>query len=302
MIYNNIIETIGKTPLVKLQHVDEDSADIYVKLEAFNPSGSVKDRPVLYIIHQLIQEGTLQKGGTIVESTSGNTGIGLAMAGAALDINVVLVMPDSMSLERRNLLKAYGAELILTPGADGMKGAGNKAQEIAKERNAPLFDQFNHPANIDAHENTTAKEILEDLPDVDGFVAGVGTGGTVSGVGRVFSKEQPGAKIWAVEPEASPVLSQGKAGSHKIQGLGANFVPKNFDESAVDHIDLISNEDAFQEMKKLPKEEGILVGISSGANLVAGRRLAKQLGKGKKVVVVLPDSGERYLSAGHFDN
>lgn len=302
MLFENILETIGNTPLVKLNKTDENSAEIYAKLEARNPSGSVKDRPVLYILHDLVKSGKLKSGGTIVESTSGNTGIGLAMAGAALDINVVLTMPDTMSKERRSLLSAYGAELILTPGSEGMKGAGDKAEEVAKERNAPMFRQFSHQANVRSHAESTGKEILKDLADLDGFIAGVGTGGTVSGAGKVLKQHNKDIKVWAVEPKDSPVLTKGEAGSHKIQGLGANFVPDIYDDSVVDHVHLVSNEKSMQTAVDIAKDEGILSGISSGANLDAAYKLAKQLGKGKKVVVVLPDSGERYLSSGIFDD
>jgi len=302
MLFDNIIETIGNTPLVKLNNTDENSADIYAKLEARNPAGSVKDRPVLYIVHDLVESGTLKTGGTIVESTSGNTGISLAMVGAALDINVVLVMPDSMSKERRKLMTAYGAELILTPGSEGMSRAGEKAEEVAKERNAPILGQFSHLANVRSHAESTGEEVKKDLPDVDGFVAGVGTGGTVSGAGKVLKEYNNEIKVWAVEPEASPVLTKGESGSHKIQGLGADFVPGIYNASVVDHIHLVSNETAMNTAVEIAKNEGILSGISSGANLDAAYTLAKQLGKGKKVVVVLPDSGERYLSTGIFDN
>lgn len=300
-MFNNIVETIGNTPLVKLNKVDQNSADIYVKLEASNPSGSVKDRAVLYIINDLVDKGELKAGGTIVESTSGNTGVGLAMLGAALDFNVVLVMPDSMSVERRKLFSAYGAELVLTPGAEGMAGAGKKAEEIAEQRNAPILGQFQSPANTRAHEKTTAQEILKDVPDLDAFVAGVGTGGTVSGVGNVLKDKDEQTTVWAVEPKDSPVLSGGQAGSHKIQGLGANFVPDIYNSAVVDHVYTVSNEDSKNTTVQLAKDEGILTGISGGANLFATFELAKQLGKGKKVVTVLPDTGERYLSSGIFD-
>src|SRR5699024_6949073 len=225
MLYNNIIDAIGNTPLVKLNHVPKEYADIYVKLEFNNPSGSVKDRPVRHIIKNLLRRGVLKPGGTIVEYTSGNTGIALAMVGAALDLNVIIVMPETMSKERKLLMKAYGAELVLTPGEDGVSGAQAKAEEIAKEKDAPIFGQFSNEANVRAHEETTAMEILADLPDVDGFVAGVGTGGTVTGVGHVLKATDENITVWAVEPKDSPLLSGGEAGPHKIQGLGANFIP-----------------------------------------------------------------------------
>ncbi|XJS10451.1 cysteine synthase A [Aerococcaceae bacterium WGS1372] len=300
MLFNNIVDAIGYTPLVKVNGLDEDYADIYVKLEKNNPSGSVKDRPVKYIVQSLLDSGQVEVGGTIVESTSGNTGVGLAMVGAALGINVVIVMPDSMSVERRTIIQAYGAELVLTPASGGMKLAGEKAEEIAKERGAVVFGQFTNEANVEAHAETTAKEILEDLPDVDGFVAGIGTGGTVSGVGRVLKDNKADTVIWSLEPEGSPILTAGQVGSHKIQGLGANFIPEILDQSVIDKVETVSNEEAIATAVNLAKTQGILAGISSGANYTVALRLAKELGKGKKVVVVLPDSGERYLSTGFF--
>lgn len=300
MLFNSIVDAIGYTPIVKINGLDESYADVYVKLEKNNPSGSVKDRPVKYIVQDLLNQGEVEIGGTIVESTSGNTGVGLAMIGAALGINIVIVMPDSMSIERRALIQAYGAELVLTPASGGMSLAGEKAQEIAKERGAVVFGQFTNDANVTAHAETTAKEILNDLPDVDGFVAGIGTGGTVSGVGQALKDNNPEVKVWSLEPEASPILTQGSTGSHKIQGLGANFIPEILDQSVIDNIETISNEEAIQTAVDLAKTQGILAGISSGANYAVALRLAKELGKGKKVVVILPDSGERYLSTGFF--
>lgn len=300
MLFENIVDAIGYTPLVKINGLDAEYADVYVKLEKNNPSGSVKDRPVKYIVQDLLDRGEVEVGGTIVESTSGNTGVGLAMIGAALGINIVIVMPDSMSIERRTIIQAYGAELVLTPASGGMKLAGEKAKEIAKERGAVVFGQFTNDANVVAHAETTAREILADLPDVDGFVAGIGTGGTVSGVGQVLKAEKEGAVVWAVEPEGSPLLTEGTAGSHKIQGLGANFIPEILDQSVIDKIDTVSNEEAIATAVDLAKTQGILAGISSGANYAVALRLAKELGAGKKVVVVLPDSGERYLSTGFF--
>lgn len=302
MLFNNVVDAIGYTPIVKINGLGEEYAELYVKLESKNPSGSVKDRPVKYIVKDLLDRGIIAKGGTIVESTSGNTGVGLAMIGAALGIKVVIVMPESMSIERRKLMKAYGAELVLTDPAGGMKYAGERAEEIAKERNAVILGQFSNEANVKSHIETTAREILEDLPDLDGFVAGIGTGGTVSGVGSVLKAENADAVVWGVEPTDSPLLTQGKAGSHKIQGLGANFVPAIYDASVVDHVELVSNDDAIETAVNLAKTQGIFAGISSGANYAAALRLAKQLGKGKKVVAVLPDSGERYLSTGFFGN
>ncbi|MGO4939425.1 cysteine synthase A [Fundicoccus sp. Sow4_D5] len=300
MLFNNIVDAIGYTPLVKINGLDESYADVYVKLEKNNPSGSVKDRPVKYIVQDLLDRGEVAKGGTIVESTSGNTGVGLAMVGAALGINVVIVMPDSMSVERRTIIQAYGAELVLTPASGGMKLAGDKGEEIAKERGAVVFGQFTNDANVVSHVETTAREILEDLPNVDGFVAGIGTGGTVSGVGQVLKEQSKDTLVWAVEPEGSPLLTEGKAGSHKIQGLGANFIPEILDQSVIDKIETVSNDEAIATAVALAKSQGILAGISSGANYAVALRMAKKLGQGKKVVVVLPDSGERYLSTGFF--
>ncbi|MBA5729778.1 cysteine synthase A [Aerococcaceae bacterium INB8] len=302
MLFENIVDAIGYTPVVKINGLDDSYADVYVKLEKNNPSGSVKDRPVKYIIQDLLDKGELKPGGTIVESTSGNTGVGLAMVGAALGIKVIIVMPDSMSVERRKLMQAYGAELVLTPASGGMSLAGEKAEEIAKEKNAPIFGQFKNEANVTSHEETTAREVLEDVPDVDGFVAGIGTGGTITGVGRVLKENNPETVIWSVEPEASPILTKGEAGSHKIQGLGANFIPEILDQSVIDKIETVSNDEAINTAVELAKSQGILAGFSSGANYAVALRLAKELGKGKKVVVVLPDSGERYLSSGFFGN
>ena len=300
MLFENVVDAIGYTPVVKINGLDGSYADVYVKLEKNNPSGSVKDRPVKYIIQDLLDKGELKPGGTIVESTSGNTGVGLAMVGAALGIKVIIVMPDSMSVERRKLMQAYGAELVLTPASGGMSLAGEKAEEIAKEKNAPIFGQFKNEANVTSHEETTAREVLEDVPDVDGFVAGIGTGGTITGVGRVLKENNPETVIWSVEPEASPILTKGEAGSHKIQGLGANFIPEILDQSVIDKIETVSNDEAINTAVELAKSQGILAGFSSGANYAVALRLAKELGKGKKVVVVLPDSGERYLSSGFF--
>lgn len=300
MLFENIVDAIGYTPLVKLNGLDEDLADIYVKLEKNNPSGSVKDRPVKYIVQNLLDTGKVAVGGTIVESTSGNTGVGLAMVGAALGIHIVIVMPESMSVERRKLIQAYGAELVLTDKAGGMSLAGETAEKIAAERDGIVFGQFTNDANVTSHEETTAKEILADLPTVDGFVAGIGTGGTVSGVGHVLKATKADTVIWGGEPSDSPLLTEGKAGSHKIQGLGANFIPEVLDQSVIDKVVTVSNEDAIAAAVDIAKTQGILGGISSGANFVAAKQLAKELGKGKVVVTVFPDSGERYLSTGFF--
>lgn len=300
MLYNNILETIGNTPLVKIK-TDENEADIYVKVEAFNPTSSVKDRAVKYVLKDLMDSGKLKEGDTVVEQTSGNTGISLSMHGAALGLKVVIVMPESMSVERRQLMKAFGAELVLTDKSLGMQGSKDKANEIAKERDAIIFGQFTNLANVKGHEETTAVEILKDLPEVDAFVAGIGTGGTITGVSNVLKAENPNIITVAVEPKDSPLLSEGKADSHKIQGIGANFVPEIYSDKNVDEYYLVENEEAMEQSVKLAKEDGILAGISAGANVFAAHKLAKKLGKGKKVVTILPDTGERYLNQGLFD-
>lgn len=299
MLFENIIDTIGKTPLVKLKDAD-NRASIYVKVESFNPSGSVKDRPVKYILKDLMDQGILKEGDTIIEQTSGNTGVGLAMASASLGLKAMIVMPDTMTVERRRLMQAYGVELVLTPGSEGMAGAKAKAQELSEELDAPIFGQFTNQANVKAHEETTAKEILADLPDVAAFVAGIGTGGTVTGVGKTLKANDANTIIWGVEPTDSPLLSEGKAGSHKIQGIGANFVPDILDQKVIDRIFTVTNDQAIDTMVKLAKTEGILAGVSAGANVYAALQLAEELGAGKKVVTVLPDTGERYLSSGFF--
>lgn len=301
MLFENIIETVGNTPLVKLANLNQDRADIYVKVESFNPSASIKDRAAKFILQDLLDKGVLKAGGTIIEATSGNTGVALAMMGAALGIKVILVMPETMTIERRNLMAAYGADLVLTPGSEGMKAATAKAEALAEELSAPIFGQFTNEANIKAHRETTGKEILKDLEQVDGFVAGVGTGGTVSGTGFTLKEANAETIVWAVEPIASPMLSEGHAGPHKIQGIGANFVPDNYKAEVVDRVYTVSNEDAIESTKSLAKTAGLLVGISSGANVFAATELAKELGYGKTVVTVLPDTGERYLSAGLFN-
>ncbi|WP_028992211.1 cysteine synthase A [Thermoanaerobacter thermocopriae] len=302
-IYEDIAQLIGNTPMVKLNRiVPEDAAEVIVKLESFNPGGSVKDRIALNMIKKAEEEGRLKPGGTIVEATSGNTGIGLAMVSAVKGYRLILVMPDTMSIERRNLLLSYGAELVLTPGAEGMKGAIKKAQEILKSNpDYIMLDQFKNPANPEIHELTTAKEILKDTNGiVDAFVAGVGTGGTISGVGKVLKQYNKDIKIVAVEPEESPVLSGGEPGPHKIQGIGAGFVPDTLNLDVIDEIIKVKERDAFEMSMILAKQEGILCGISSGANVFAAIEVANHLGKGKRVVTVLPDTGERYLSMHKF--
>lgn len=299
-VYNNITETIGRTPLVKLNSLTEGlEATVLVKLESFNPANSVKDRIGLAIINAAEESGALKPGGTIVEATSGNTGIALAMVGAARGYNVVLTMPETMSNERRVLLRAYGAEIVLTPGAAGMQGAKDKADEIVAQRdNAILARQFENPANPKIHRETTAKEILEDTDgNVDIFIAGFGTGGTVTGVGQVLKEHNPEAQIYTVEPEASPLLTSGKAGPHKIQGIGANFIPEVLDRKVLDDVITVSNEDAVAYSRKLATEEGILGGISTGANIKAALDLAaKPENAGKTIVTIVCDFGERYVS------
>ncbi|GAX88639.1 cysteine synthase A [Effusibacillus lacus] len=303
-VANSIADLIGRTPIVKLRSVaGPDDAEIYLKLESFNPGGSVKDRIALSMIEEAEKEGILKPGDTILEPTSGNTGIGLAMMAAAKGYRAILVMPDTMSMERRNLLRAYGAELVLTPGAQGMKGAIAKTEEI-KAENPGYFvpQQFKNPANPKIHRETTAREILEAMDgNVDAFVAGVGTGGTITGVGEVLKKEiGQHVHIVAVEPSASPVLSGGQPGPHKIQGIGAGFVPEILQRDVIDEVITVDNEVAFEFARKVAKEEGILVGISSGANIYAALQVAKKLGAGKKVVTVAPSTGERYLSTALF--
>lgn len=301
-LVQNITQLIGDTPLVRLNRVvPEDSAEIYVKLEYQNPGASVKDRIAISMVEAAEQEGKLKPGGTIVEPTSGNTGIGLAMVAAAKGYRAILVMPDTMSMERRNLLRAYGAELVLTPGAEGMKGAIRKAEEIVAE-NPDYFmpQQFKNLANVKIHRETTGPEIVEAIKNHDGkldaFVAGIGTGGTITGAGSVLREHFPDIKIYAVEPAASPVLSGGQPGPHKIQGIGAGFVPDILDTRIYDGVITVENEQAFETSRRVAREEGILGGISSGAAIFAALKVAKELGKGKRVVAVLPSNGERYLS------
>lgn len=297
MIYNNITKAIGKTPIVKLNTLDrEDSAEIFVKLEYFNPGSSIKDRAAYYIIKNMIEENKLKKTDTIVEATSGNMGIGLAMVSSALGYKLIIVMPDTMSIERQKIISAYGAELVLTEGSLGMDGAIKKAEEIASQDGYIMSYQFKNENNVLAHEETTAVEILEDLEDVDAVVAGVGTGGTITGIAKVLKKKNKDIKIFAVEPKDSAVLSGEKKGSHKIQGIGAGFIPDILDMSLIDEVIKVSNEDAYSASQELAKNEGILMGISGGAALQGAKEVAKKLGSGKKVLYIAPDNGERYLS------
>ena len=301
-IADNILELIGNTPLVKINHMNEGGAVILAKLEKQNPAGSVKDRPALNMIEEAEQAGLINKDTVIIEPTSGNTGIGLALVCAIRGYKMILTMPETMSLERRKLLAAYGAELVLTEGAKGMKGAVDKANELNKEiKNSFIPQQFSNPANPSAH-SSTAKEIWRDTEGrVDIVVAGVGTGGTISGIAKNLKSKNPNINAVAVEPLSSPLLTQGRAGAHKIQGIGANFIPENFDKSVVDEVIAVSDENAIETARQMPQKEGMLVGISSGAALWAANELSKRPeNKGKLIVVILPDSGERYLSSEIF--
>lgn len=303
-IYDNIHQLVGNTPIVKLNNlVPEGAADVYVKLEYFNPGSSVKDRIALNMIEQAEKEGKIKPGDTIVEPTSGNTGIGLSWVGAAKGYKVIIVMPETMSLERRKIIQAYGAELVLTPGADGMKGAIAKAEEIAAERQGFIPMQFQNPANPAVHELTTGPEILEAFGDtgLDAFVSGVGTGGTVTGVSKVLKAANPDIKIYAVEADESPVLSGGAPGPHKIQGISAGFIPDTLDTASYDGIVRVSSDNAVATTRSVGGKEGFLVGISSGAAIHAAIEVAKELGAGKKVLAILADNGERYLSLPAFD-
>ncbi|GHV25778.1 cysteine synthase [Bacteroidia bacterium] len=301
-VFQKLTDLIGNTPLLELSSYEQQKgidAHILAKLEYFNPAGSVKDRIALAMIEDAEKQGVLKAGATIIEPTSGNTGVGLAFVSAAKGYKLILTMPETMSLERRNLLKALGAQLVLTPGAEGMKGAIAKANALRDEtEGAIILQQFENPANPEIHKKTTAQEIIRDTDGkVDIFVAGVGTGGTVSGVGEVLKQANPNVKIVAVEPKDSPVLSGGNPGPHKIQGIGAGFVPKTYNSSVIDEIYPVSNDDAIRTSRELAKTEGLLVGISSGAAAFAATELAKlPENKGKNIVVVLPDTGERYLS------
>lgn len=305
-VYNNVTELIGKTPILKLNNFTKAEgvdANIFARLEYFNPAGSVKDRIANAMISDAEAKGELKPGATIIEPTSGNTGIGLASVGTAKGYKVILTMPETMSVERRNLVKAYGAEVVLTEGAKGMKGAIEKANELKDATpGAVILGQFVNPANPKAHYETTGPEIWADTEGkVDAFIAGVGTGGTLSGVGKYLKEQNPDVKIFAVEPETSPVLSEGHGGSHKIQGIGAGFVPDTLNTSVYDEVIPVPNEAAFETGNKIAKTEGILVGISSGAAVWAAKQLAaRDEFKGKNIVVLLPDTGDRYLSTDLF--
>ena len=301
MIYNNLLDLIGNTPVVKIDFKDENIADVYVKLEKFNLSGSVKDRAALGMIEAAEREGLLKEGSVIIEPTSGNTGIALALIGRLKGYKVIIVMPDTMSIERRSTLKAYGAELILTDGSKGMGEAIAVAEKLAAENpNYFLPQQFNNKANPEKHYETTAKEIIDDFKVIDAFVAGVGTGGTIVGVAKRLKERSKDTKVIGVEPSTSAVLSGEKPGKHSIQGIGTGFIPKNYDASVVDEIVKISSEEAFEYAKKASHDFGLFVGISSGANIAAAYQVAKKLGKGKIVVTIAPDGGEKYLSVEAF--
>lgn len=301
-VKNSFLDLVGNTPLVRVNNLikkDELKADVLAKLEYFNPAGSVKDRIAKEMILDALEKGLINENTTLIEPTSGNTGIGLSAVATALNLKIIITMPETMSVERRNLMKAYGAELVLTPGSEGMKGAIAKAKELASQiENSFIPGQFENPANPTAHYKTTGPEIYEQTEGkVDIFVAGVGTGGPISGIGKYLKEKNPEVKVVAVEPASSPVLSTGKGGAHKIQGIGAGFVPETLDTKIYDEIITVENEDAFATGKEMAKTEGILVGISSGAALYAAKELAKrEENAGKTIVVLLPDGGDRYLS------
>ena len=301
-VKNSFLDLVGNTPLVRVNNLikkDELKADVLAKLEYFNPAGSVKDRIAKEMILDALEKGLINENTTLIEPTSGNTGIGLSAVATALNLKIIITMPETMSVERRNLMKAYGAELVLTPGSEGMKGAIAKAKELSSQiENSFIPGQFENPANPTAHYKTTGPEIYEQTEGkVDIFVAGVGTGGTISGIGKYLKEKNPEVKVVAVEPASSSVLSTGKGGAHKIQGIGAGFVPETLDTKIYDEIITVENEDAFATGKEMAKTEGILVGISSGAALYAAKELAKrEENAGKTIVVLLPDGGDRYLS------
>ena len=301
MIYNGVLDLIGKTPIVKVNNmVDENSAEVYVKLEKFNPGGSTKDRASLGMIEDAEKKGLLKKGYTIVEPTSGNTGISLAFIGRVKGYKVIIVMPETMSKERRDLIKAYGAELILTEGSKGMQGAIEKALEYKDKEGYFIPQQFENEANTKKHYETTAEEIYEDLSDLDYVVAGVGTGGTSVGVAKKLKEKNKNIKVVAIEPKTSAVISGGKPGAHNIQGIGAGFIPSIYDESVIDEVIAVSDINSIKTAKEFVDKEGILLGISSGAAIYVAMQIAKKIGKGKKVLAIAPDGGEKYISMGVF--
>ena len=305
-IYNSISELVGHTPIVELKNIEKKfglKGKIFAKLEYFNPAGSIKDRVALNMILNAERDGKISKGGVLIEPTSGNTGIGIAAIGVPRGYRVIIVMPETMSVERRKLIKAYGAEIVLSDGSKGMKGAIEKAEELAKETGGTIMGQFVNPSNPEAHYKTTGVEIYEDMDGaVDYFVAGVGTGGTITGAGKYLKEKKADVKVIAVEPYSSPVISEGRAGKHGIQGIGAGFIPETLDVSVIDEVIAVKDEDAFNLGKTVSGAEGFLVGISSGAALWAATEVAKrEESEGKNIVVILPDSGDRYLSTTMFD-
>lgn len=301
MLFDDVLSSIGNTPLIRLNRLTEGmGSEVYVKVEGKNPAGSIKDRAALSMIEDAVARGVLEEGGTVIEPTSGNTGIGLCMVCAVRGYKAVIIMPDTMSKERISLMKAYGAEVILTPGKDGMAGAVSEAERIAEERGGIIAGQFDNPANPRAHVVGTAKEILNDLPDVDYVVAGIGTGGTATGIGEGFKLYSSNAKVVGVEPAESPLITEGRSGPHKIQGIGANFIPGNYLEEYIDRVVTVKGDDSIEMMRRLAREEGILAGISSGAAVFVALEIASKE-EGKKIVAILPDVGDRYLSTGIFD-
>ena len=301
MIYNNVLELIGKTPVLKLNNFNlENAAEVFVKLEKYNPGGSVKDRAALGMIEAAERDGLLKEGSVIVEPTSGNTGIALAMIGKLKGYKVIIVMPDTMSKERRDLISAYGAELVLTEGIRGMKGAIEKAEEMVEKYGYFMPQQFENFANSLKHYETTANEIYEDIKDLDVFVAGVGTGGTVSGIAKRLKELNPNVKVVAVEPKSSPVISGGNPGAHKIQGIGAGFIPGIYEGKYVDEVMTVDDNDAIRTAVEFAEKESVLIGISSGAAVYAAIEIAKTIGAGKKVLAIAPDGGEKYISMGLY--
>ena len=301
MIYNNVLELIGKTPVLKLNNFNlENAAEVFVKLEKYNPGGSVKDRAALGMIEAAERDGLLKEGSVIVEPTSGNTGIALAMIGKLKGYKVIIVMPDTMSKERRDLITAYGAELVLTEGIKGMKGAIEKAEEMVEKHGYFMPQQFENFANSLKHYETTANEIYEDIKDLDVFVAGVGTGGTVSGIAKRLKELNPNVKVVAVEPKSSPVISGGNPGAHKIQGIGAGFIPGIYEGKYVDEVMTVDDNDAIRTAVEFAEKESVLIGISSGAAVYAAIEIAKTIGAGKKVLAIAPDGGENYISMGIY--
>ena len=298
MINNNVLDMIGNTPMIKLNNIG--NSNLYVKLEKYNPAGSIKDRAVYYMVENLEKNGILKKGDVLVEATSGNTGIALSMIGSLKGYKVIIVMPETMSVERRTLMKAYGAELILTDGSLGMKGSIEKMNKLLSENsNYISLKQFDNEYNPLAHYETTGVEIYNQVKDIDIFVCGVGTGGTISGVGKYLKEQNPNIRVVAVEPEGSPVISKNKKGSHKIQGIGAGFIPKNYNENVVDEVMTITDEESYKGVRIMAQKEGILVGISSGANIYAALKLCEMY-PDKKIVTVAPDGIDKYISMGIF--